>query len=499
MEEKGVSSIVVIAIVVIIVAVVGGYYFLVRGEGPVAGVVTLQELNQDFDNTTLKFRSFDPGDIVQVQDTVENVRLVTRDELDEEVANFFETSYEIIFPVTLITMESAENLEGQWAFTVIALEGDRCGEYEIGQQATVSIHIENVLGMEIPREVLTGNMLWFWARFGGGRIPPNPPSVTLRITAKNVGGTITLTIEHYGGDPILITDIRLIADNSATTQYEADLKDLTAETLLTVGHSMEVSYPADLNTGDTIRVQLIHIPSSQKIYDRSGILVESTGGGAVPPGVTLSITAVENTENTSRVNLTIEHVGGDALALGGIKLIASTIGTDYESEPLYPNLTSQTSLTVGHSVTISYPYGEKCGGATITVKLIYMPTRQMLYSRSNILVESVGGGAIPPSATLNVTAKDNGNGFLKLTIEHSGGSSLTLSDIKIIVSKSDGTPIAENILTAFPDITGTLTVAHSITIYVPYGGPSKGTSVRVQLVHIPSNQKIYDRSGISVE
>lgn len=273
MKEKGVSSVVVIAIVIIIAAVVGGYYFLVRGEGPVAGVVTLRELNQDFDNTTLEFRSYDPGDIVQVQDIVENAILITRDELEEDVANFFETSYEISFPVTLIMIESVENMEGQWDFTVIALEGDRRGEYGIGQKGTVSIHIEKALGIEFPREALIGTMLWFEIQWfsGGGAIPP---STILDVTAENVGDTIALTIEHHGGDSLSIADIRLIADNSATTQYEADLEDLTAETSLTVGHSIGVSYPADLDTGDTITVRLIHLPSSQMIYNRTNVLVE---------------------------------------------------------------------------------------------------------------------------------------------------------------------------------------------------------------------------------
>lgn len=281
MKEKGVSSVVVIAIVIIIAAVGAGGYLLLKSEGegeeeegPAAGVMTLKELNLDFDNTTLEFKSYGPGDIVQVQDTVENVMLVTRDELDEEVASSFEATYEVSFPVTLIMVESVENMEGQWVYTAIALEGDKRNDYEIGQEATISMHIEKVLGVEIAQEAFIGTMLDFWIGSwfnGGGAIPP---SVSLSVTAENVGDTIVLTIMHDGGDTLSIADIELIADNSATTQYEANLDILTTETYLGVGHSIEVSYPADLDTGDTITVILVHLPSSQLIYYSTNVHVE---------------------------------------------------------------------------------------------------------------------------------------------------------------------------------------------------------------------------------
>jgi len=167
MRERGIGTVVVIAIVVVIIAVaIGGYYCFLRGKGPV-GPVTLRELYQDFDNASFEFRSHDSGDIIQIQDTVENVILVTRDEINkigENVANLFETSYGISFPVTLIMMKSVENMHDLWVFPVIVLEGDKRSEYEIGQTGTVSVHIEKALGInaEYPQEAYLGTTIWAW-------------------------------------------------------------------------------------------------------------------------------------------------------------------------------------------------------------------------------------------------------------------------------------------------------------------------------------------------
>jgi DNA polymerase II large subunit len=163
MKKKGVSSAVKITIVAVLTTTIS--IALIAVDISRTNYVTLGELNQDFDNNTFKFRSYDPGDVVQVKDTVENVILVTPDELRYYPENMFEKTYEISFPVTLITMVSAENMRGQGAFWAIALEGDRRGEYNIGQMAIIPIHIEKVLGTEIAREAYTGTMIWLFAGF----------------------------------------------------------------------------------------------------------------------------------------------------------------------------------------------------------------------------------------------------------------------------------------------------------------------------------------------
>jgi hypothetical protein len=113
-------------------------------------------------------------------------------------------------------------------------------------------------------------------------------------------------------------------------------------------------------------------------------------------------------------------------------------------------------------------------------------------------VGGLGGGAVTPSATLSVTAAENspGSTWVTLTIEHNGGEALALSDIEIIAATSTGT--VENVLTAYPGITGTLTVGHSITLSYDYGASCVGQTIRVQLIHVPSSQILYSNAGVLV-
>jgi len=110
---------------------------------------------------------------------------------------------------------------------------------------------------------------------GGGAVPP---SATLNVTAKfnSDDNTVTLTITHQGGDSLVVSDLRLIADSSTASLYDKDL-DLDNDniTTLTVGHS----YPLDnfdaggATSGSTISVKLIHKPSKQLIYSKSNVLL----------------------------------------------------------------------------------------------------------------------------------------------------------------------------------------------------------------------------------
>jgi len=107
---------------------------------------------------------------------------------------------------------------------------------------------------------------------GGGAVPP---SATLNVTAKfnSADNTVTLTITHNGGDSLVASDIRLIADDGDAEPYEEKLNDMGAPATLTVGHSYELeNYNiTDLGTGATISVKLIHIPSNQQIYSKSNV------------------------------------------------------------------------------------------------------------------------------------------------------------------------------------------------------------------------------------
>ena len=169
-------------------------------------------------------------------------------------------------------------------------------------------------------------------------------------------------------------------------EWEYSISSTSGSYTWTTG-TVELAAPyVDLGTKSigTWYVSLRHKASGHIYFADVAVIISP----AIPPSATLSITAAENAENTSRVNLTIEHGGGSALALNDIKLIASTTGTNYESEPLYPNLTGQTSLTTSQTVTLSYPYGAPCAGQTIRVQLVHIPSNQKIFDRSGILVAS---------------------------------------------------------------------------------------------------------------
>jgi flagellin-like protein len=109
-------------------------------------------------------------------------------------------------------------------------------------------------------------------------------------------------------------------------------------------------------------------------------LVGGLGGGAVPPTPTLSITAQENADG-QRINLTIAHGGGDALTLSDIELIAE----DENAEDTTQGTLGSGTLSVGHSITVSYPYTDAAittpvpVGEMISVKLIHTPSSQQIY------------------------------------------------------------------------------------------------------------------------
>ena len=245
MKEQGTAVAVIVVIIVATVAIVGGYYLLVKGELPGAGGVTLRELIHDFDNSTYKFRSYDSGDIIQIQDTVENVILVTRDELNENIANLLETAYEISFPMTLVLMESVENLI--WGshlagFEVIGLEGDRHGEYEIGQEVTISIHIEKALGMEIAREPFIGTMLWFQIR----------PRLFFFGTSTLSDNTLYFTPELLSPDPFTFNwEWSVWSDGTVVIDWTAETMDMEVGVPITLS-----SDAGAVSVGDELRIRV---------------------------------------------------------------------------------------------------------------------------------------------------------------------------------------------------------------------------------------------------
>jgi flagellin-like protein len=112
------------------------------------------------------------------------------------------------------------------------------------------------------------------------------------------------------------------------------------------------------------------------------------------------------------------------------------------------------------------------------------------------LVGGLGGGAIAPTATLNVTAKYVDNTHVKITITHNGGDALALDKINIIAD--DGAETQASTLLA----TGTsnsLTVGHSVTLenYI-VTSINVNDTISVKLIHTPSSQMIFNKSDVLV-
>jgi len=107
----------------------------------------------------------------------------------------------------------------------------------------------------------------------GGR--GTPPSVMVTLTADNVGDNIKLTIKHEGGDDLVVADLQIKATNDATgAMTTIDRPALGVDTTFTVGETgiVSYSYPA-AEAGTVITVYIIHVPSKQKLFSSSSVVV----------------------------------------------------------------------------------------------------------------------------------------------------------------------------------------------------------------------------------
>jgi len=111
-------------------------------------------------------------------------------------------------------------------------------------------------------------------------------------------------------------------------------------------------------------------------------LVSGLGGRGTPPSAMLSVTAKDISANGT-VTLTIQHTGGDDLVLKDIKITAS----DNSTAMVTCTAPTTGSLTVGGTITATYPWGVTSAvGQTITVFVIHNPSKQKIFSSTNVAV-----------------------------------------------------------------------------------------------------------------
>lgn len=111
----------------------------------------------------------------------------------------------------------------------------------------------------------------------GGR--GTPPSAMLTVVARDTGENVTLTIEHAGGDDLVVADLQVKATKATglDTVWNGSTTPLGAVgTTFTVGESGTLSYDyAGVDVGDVLTVYIIHVPSKQKIFSSTNVVVQA--------------------------------------------------------------------------------------------------------------------------------------------------------------------------------------------------------------------------------
>ena len=321
MKEKGVSSIVVIVIGIIIAAAAGSAYVITRGGGyPTVSISSVAVGNLDneiriyvlsgsiasgewaysvsategsytwvigtepLDPVSVSLGTYDAGTWYVSLKHIDTGHIYFDDEpvtISVEVYPAIAATALSIDNEIVLNVLTGSIATGEWAYSVSATEGSY--SWTTGTEAldapSVSLGSYAAGTWYVNVKHLDSGHIYFTTDqsvtiFGGAV----PPSATLNVTAKfnSDDNTVTLTITHQGGDSLVVSDLRLIADKGTTSLYDADLNlDNDNITTLTVGHS----YPLDnfdaggATSGSTISVKLIHKPSNQQIYSKSNVSV----------------------------------------------------------------------------------------------------------------------------------------------------------------------------------------------------------------------------------
>jgi flagellin-like protein len=106
----------------------------------------------------------------------------------------------------------------------------------------------------------------------GGR--GTPPSAMLTVTAKRNGDNIDLTVSHEGGDDLALSDLEVRAGDTTATMEKTTLHRITGT--LSVGDVITATWSnaKDKVTDNVIAVYIIHIPSKQKIFSSTTVIVQ---------------------------------------------------------------------------------------------------------------------------------------------------------------------------------------------------------------------------------
>lgn len=242
-SRKGPVIAVVIVVAILLIGVLAYLFMFGPDDGDNGGIptVTYQELMDDIEveigTTSLNFKSYDDGDVLNVVGTVKNVR----------TANVPPGTFGIQSgPWTIIYFEEPGGM-GAELYNGFAYKGDLRSDYTIGEEGTITVHIERMSMMgitaEYPDEAMTTSMIEDYMDI---------PNVTLVFT-ENTPGNYTGSITS-SSDLVQLSDLEIEiydASEGSSGTDDWDLTDDNPEVIDTYFGDLLLEY-RDVNDNDML-------------------------------------------------------------------------------------------------------------------------------------------------------------------------------------------------------------------------------------------------------
>jgi hypothetical protein len=96
-----------------------------------------------------------------------------------------------------------------------------------------------------------------------------PPALILYVTAEQDDTNIVITIEHQGGDDLVLDEFTVKAGDDPASLTEVPLADGT----LSVGETTTVTWSDASTTDNVITVYVIYAPTNTKMWSSSNVIV----------------------------------------------------------------------------------------------------------------------------------------------------------------------------------------------------------------------------------
>jgi hypothetical protein len=212
---------VVVVVVILIVAMLAYLFVFAGDEGPKKYSATYEEFLNDMDINSMKFKTYDDGDIVDVTGTVEKVKLadVPAGTVGADAGTW-----------TLVYFEPPD-ASTMVMYDCFAYKGDKSGEYTVGEKGTIRVHIKKMsllgVSMEYPEEALTAETVESYIQ-----VPTAAFDFTETSPGNYTGGLISASAD------IFLSDIEIVLYDASWGFSGSDDGDLTDDS----PEEIDVSY-----------------------------------------------------------------------------------------------------------------------------------------------------------------------------------------------------------------------------------------------------------------